>query len=289
MFFKNNGIDWAKQVEMKLNKARNLSHSVNSSDQRLNLRARVTIYRFFIRPLFEYGIHLISKSENHKLLLRIDSFQAECLSRLCGIYSRNVNRSRLFTILDIDSIFFRIEYLKYLYFHSIKFKDDNMMIKEIMANCQGFFSKTYSLYEIYDPVYNEKKERIVGPKLLRKIKLQRFNQRIHDDTKVLDIIEPAIRLKKFSFIFDFDFKQQKRILNFLMRRFMHNSSDNFTMKMCTICNCKVDIEHLVEHHNENFKNTCHKLLCYEDKSEISDILEFIRQIIWSVTYFKRKR
>jgi hypothetical protein len=186
----------------KMASARSLSFSINTSDFRLSLRSRITIYRCFIRPILEYGLQIYS-SKDQKLLKKIDQFQFDTLSRLCGIKNRSVNRKRFLTLVDIDSIFVRIEYFKYLYYHSILRKPDSSVIKILFLNDNRIetIANLYKLSECYETLLNKKKEPIVGHKRLKYIRIFRFNQTCQSD-KVLCIFDTVTEIPKLDFIFE---------------------------------------------------------------------------------------
>jgi hypothetical protein len=176
-------------------------------------------------------------------------------------------------------MFIKAEYLKYKYFHSLRDKSENSVIKKLYCNSDGTttVANMYGLSEIYDPLYINKK-RISGPKLLKHIILRRFNQKAETD-KVLQVMGNTKEIPKFIFLYKLNYDDQQVVLRFLLQRFNAKTCKNYySLKLCNHCSEYKDIEHLIAINALNFNQLSKYLLLYDHERDKELILFTIRQI-----------
>jgi hypothetical protein len=61
------GVDWIAFETKRLAKAERIAYASQLSDHRIHMKARVTLYRNFVRPVLEYGMLLLPKNHDSTL------------------------------------------------------------------------------------------------------------------------------------------------------------------------------------------------------------------------------
>ena len=278
ILFGRKGINWEEHFTFKFAKVRKFCFMINCKP--LNLRARISIFRTFIRPKFEYGVQLLSYYKNNKTVQKLEAFQYECLQKLINLYGVNANRDRLYALLNIDHFSCRIADLKYSYYESMQFKDDTNVTKILFYNSDGVttMSRMYHLCEDIIPTYDSKGVRITGQKLRAYNRTQRFIRTCKKD-KVLECagITTVVR---FSFIYKLPYQTQKLILRFLLRRFYSGDCRNlYSLKLCPCCNEYKDIEHHVKSINQDYRKMARKILNFKEPYQLREITPLIKSIL----------
>jgi hypothetical protein len=110
------------------------------------------------------------------------------------------------------------------------------------------------------------------------MRIHRFNQACQSD-KVLCVFDIVTEIPKIHFLYDLHFNEQRLLLLFLLRRFTNVQSFQFnSLKLCSHCDTKLEIEEYFEHNGKNFRSISKRILL-DEPDELRKIIPIIKTLL----------